>query len=364
VIGLAVTLQSGAYGEITTEQAEVIACIEQSGRHLLELINDILDLSKLEVQQARLELEECLLLDIAQASLQFIKNLAQKKHIHVECDVQPGSLRLQANPRRLKQMLINLLSNAVKFTPDGGKLGLVIGLTDAADNVFFTVWDTGIGIHSDDIGKLFKPFVQIDNSLGRQYAGTGLGLALVQKSAQMHGGKVSVQSEPGVGSRFTIEIPWRQDAKAKVDSSSLAAALLAQKPDGGEAANEKYPLVLLAEDNRQTVMLVRGALRHKAWRILVAENGMQAIELTIQHKPDLILMDIQMPIMDGLAATRQLRQHPDPSVATTPIIALTALAMQGDRERFLAGGVDDFISKPIDLGLLQQKMKRLARKRT
>lgn len=206
--------------------------------------------------------------------------------------------------------------------------------------------------------------MQIDNSLGRQYAGTGLGLALVQKSAQMHGGKVLVQSEPGVGSRFTIEIPWRQDAIAKRDIALLAAASPEQKPDGGEAANEEYPLVLLAEDNPQNVMLVRGALRHKAWRLLVAENGMQAIELAVQHKPDLILMDIQMPVMDGLAATRQLRQHPDPIVATTPIIALTALAMHGDRERFLAGGVDDFISKPVDLGLLQEKMKLLARKRT
>ena len=213
VIGLAEILRDGAYGELAKEQSEAVGSIEQSGRHLLALINDILDLSKLEARQVVLEMEECSATDLGQASLQFVKSMAAKKSILVDFAVQPDSISLRADPRRLKQMLINLLSNAVKFTPDGGKVGLLIRADRELHRIMFTVWDTGIGIRGEDMGKLFQPFVQIDSSLGRQYAGTGLGLVLVQKAARMHGGQVIVESTFGEGSRFTIELPWHPSSE-------------------------------------------------------------------------------------------------------------------------------------------------------
>lgn len=357
VIGLSEVLRDGAYGELAKDQAEAVASIEKSGRHLLELINDILDLSKLEARQVALEMEECSASDIGQASLQFIKSMVAKKNILVDFDIQPESISLRADPRRLKQMLINLLSNAVKFTPDGGKVGLLIRADRDLKRILFTVWDSGIGIRSEDMGKLFQPFVQIDSSLGRQYSGTGLGLVLVQKAARMHGGQVVVESTFGEGSRFTIELPWQTGgtAVAMEDDKSERKAMQIDS----EAGDEGFALILLAEDNRDNIKVVSGALRRKPWRLILAEDGVRAVEQATIHKPDLILMDVQMPKMDGLTAIRRIRANEDRQLAEIPIIALTALAMNGDRERCLLAGADDYISKPVNFKELYQKIETL-----
>lgn len=359
VIGLSEILRDGAYGELSADQADAVASIEQSGRHLLALINDILDLSKLESKQAGLELEDCSASDVGQASLQFIKSMAAKKNILVDFVVQPESIALRADPRRLKQMLINLLSNAVKFTPNGGKVGLLMRADKQLHKILFTVWDTGIGIRGEDLGKLFQPFVQIDSSLGRQYSGTGLGLVLVQKAARMHGGQVVVESTAGEGSRFTIELPWQpndQDTACEAESCEYDDEI--KRPDVEKA---ETAVVLLAEDNPENVKVVAGALRNKPWRLIVAEDGVKAVELAALHKPDIILMDVQMPNMDGLAAMRLIRADGDQKLAVTPIIALTALAMKGDRDRCLRAGADEYLSKPIDFKELISKMEVLLR---
>ena len=356
VIGLAEILRDGAYGELAKEQSEAVGSIEQSGRHLLALINDILDLSKLEARQVVLEMEECSATDLGQASLQFVKSMAAKKSILVDFVVQPDSISLRADPRRLKQMLINLLSNAVKFTPDGGKVGLLIRADRELHRIMFTVWDTGIGIRGEDMGKLFQPFVQIDSSLGRQYAGTGLGLVLVQKAARMHGGQVIVESTFGEGSRFTIELPWHPSCETAHGGSEASEG---KQTSMDTEFEKKAAVVLLAEDNPDNVKVVTGALRNKPWRVIVAEDGFKAVELAALHKPDLILMDVQMPNMDGLAAMRLLRADSDVGLSRTPIIALTALAMKGDRERCLRAGADDYIAKPVDFKELIGKMETL-----
>ena len=357
VIGLSEILRDGAYGEMTKDQVEALISIEKSGRHLLALINDILDLSKLEARQVALELEECSASDIGQASLQFVKSMASKKNILVDFVVQPESISLRADPRRLKQMLINLLSNAVKFTPDGGKVGLLIRADRDLKRILFTVWDSGIGIRSEDMGKLFQPFVQIDSSLGRQYSGTGLGLVLVQKAARMHGGQVVVESTFGEGSRFTIELPWQTGgtAVAMEDDKSERKAMQIDS----EAGDEGFALILLAEDNQDNIKVVSDALRRKPWRLILAEDGVRAVEQATIHKPDLILMDVQMPKMDGLTAIRRIRANEDRKIAEIPIIALTALAMNGDRERCLLAGADDYISKPVNFKELYQKIETL-----
>jgi PAS domain S-box-containing protein len=209
IIGLSEVLVDGAFGALSPEQKDTVRSIEGSGRHLLALINDILDLSKLEARQVELDIEECAVADVTHASLQFIKGIAEKKNIEIAQAIEPAEMSIRADCRRLKQMLVNLLSNAVKFTPSGGRVGLTVKGSQNAKWIEFTVWDTGIGIKEEDLPKLFKPFSQIDNALARHYEGTGLGLVLVQRGAHLHGGEVSVKSKPGEGSQFTIHLPWK-----------------------------------------------------------------------------------------------------------------------------------------------------------
>jgi two-component system, sensor histidine kinase and response regulator len=209
ILGLSEALREQVYGPLTDKQDQSLRRIAESGYHLLALITDILDLSKIEAGKVDLTLAPVDVAGVCQASLRLIRESAQKKHQHVTSDVDPAVSTLLADERRLKQMLVNLLSNAVKFTPDHGRIGLeVIGHLNE-QLVVFTVWDTGIGIADADRGRLFQPFVQLDSSLARHHAGTGLGLSLVARLADLHGGRVTLESTVGQGSRFCIVLPWR-----------------------------------------------------------------------------------------------------------------------------------------------------------
>ncbi len=208
ILNLSEALQEQIYGPLTEKQLKSLHTIEDSGRHLLELINDILDLSRIEAGQLELQIEKCAVVDVCRSSLQLIGSMAHKKHQQVSFVINSPTIQLYADARRLKQMLFNLLGNAVKFTPTGGNIGLQVEGDSEAGVVRFSVWDTGIGIVAEDLGKLFRPFTQLDSRLSRQYSGTGLGLSLVQRMADLHGGGVSVESKPGQGSRFTVTLPW------------------------------------------------------------------------------------------------------------------------------------------------------------
>jgi len=214
ILGLSEALQLQTFGALSERQAKALRNIEESGRHLLDLINDILDLSKIEAGKFDLQPESCDVASICQASLQLTKGIAHQKRQTVEFRMEPESITIVADPRRLKQIIVNLLSNAIKFTPEGGSLGLEVAGDPAARIVEFSVWDRGIGIAPEDLGKLFKPFTQIDGRLARQFSGTGLGLSLVHRMAELHGGNVKVSSEPGKGSRFTVVLPWNPAAGA------------------------------------------------------------------------------------------------------------------------------------------------------
>jgi signal transduction histidine kinase/CheY-like chemotaxis protein len=357
ILGLSEAVLEKVFGPLTTKQDKSLRTIHESGQHLLDLINDILDLSKIEAGKMELDIYSIPVEPICRASLRFIKEQAYKKQIQVSFDIAPAITNLEADPRRLKQMLVNLLTNAVKFTPQGGQVGLEI--TKANGYMHFAVWDTGIGIAEEDLPRLFRPFQQIDSSLSRQYGGTGLGLSLVKRLAEMHGGSVAVESEPGKGSRFTVSLP------SSAGVASLPAKAL---PEGtavevGEApettcAEAEGALILLAEDDERNVETMAGYLEVKGYRILVAKNGMEALDLAAAQRPNLILMDIQMPGMDGLEATRRLRANADVTLAQTPIIALTALAMPGDEERCLEAGADDYLSKPVELKRLIQTIRQ------
>jgi CheY-like chemotaxis protein len=209
----------------------------------------------------------------------------------------------------------------------------------------FAVKDTGIGIAPENITKLFQPFIQIDSALNRKYEGTGLGLALVKRIVEMHNGNVGLTSELGVGSCFTVELPCGSTVLANPKSESQLNPAFYPQPSTSTLLGS--PLILLAEDNEANIATISSYLGAKGYRIVSAKDGAEAIALAKSHQPDLILMDVQMPVMDGLEATKQIRL--DPSVVNIPIIALTALAMEGDRDRCLAAGADEYISKPIKL---------------
>ena len=338
ILGFAEAMREQVYGALNERQDRALQRIEDTGRHLLALINDILDFAKIGAGKLELARELVSIDQVCQASLYVVSPAAQAKQITLQCRRDPDAKRVAADARRLKQILINLLSNAVKFTPEGGTVGLDVMLDEAAAALRFSVWDTGIGIAADQLAHVLEPFVQLDGRLARQYEGTGLGLALVTRMAELHGGSLTVASEVGVGSRFTVALPWCDEAPAAIEPAALYPA-----PAG-------RPTLLLAEDNEASLQLLTSSLDDAGYRVVVARNGAEAAERARDSGVALILMDLQMPGVDGLEATRHIRA--DAQTQAVPIIALTALELPGDRERCLAAGADEYLAKPIHLQTL------------
>jgi signal transduction histidine kinase/DNA-binding response OmpR family regulator len=553
ILGMSESLLEEVFGKISDRQQHAIKTIERSGKHLLELINDILDLSKVEAGKLELQLAPVACSFICNSSLTFVKQQAFKKNIQISLEIPPNLPDLIVDERRVRQILINLLNNAVKFTHSGGSVKLVVqqetevqgagcrgGKGDGEMGrwgdgeerekretqspitnhqspitnhqspitnhqsptqwISFAVIDNGIGIAAEDLNKLFQPFVQIDSSLNRHHNGTGLGLALVQRLVELHGGKVTVSSNINEGSCFTVYLPYsgevaehqhpqnsqsltpcqiihnhqsrnfpvlivedsivaaeqvrrylhEMDLKTNIyrsgegvvdkairinpmlilldlmlpelsgwevlkqlkthpetknipvivisviDERSQAISLgvadylvkpisreqicqtinkllapnnssysstdttvnaAATTPDTTVIAPSKPPLILLAEDNQANIATISSYLGAKGYEIIMAKNGQEAVNLTKEQHPNLILMDIQMPGMDGLEAMRLIRG--DDQFKYTPIIALTALAMPGDREKCITAGANDYLTKPIKLKFLVEKIQQL-----
>jgi len=365
ILGMSEAIQEGVYGHVDPDQDKPLRAIVDSGHHLLDLINEILDLSKIEAGKMDLSIAPVSVAAVAQASMQFVRQAAIKKQLTTTLDIAKNVTLLMADERRLKQMLINLLSNAVKFTPEGGSVGLRVAGNLDDDSVVFTVWDTGIGIAEQDMPRLFRPFVQLDSSLTRRYTGTGLGLVLVYRMAEMHGGSVGLKSVVDQGSEFSFSLPWHR-AQLDVPFQDLPVAVKIDQDKTifptTQAGDEGKATLLLAEDNEFNVSTFSDYLHAHGFNLVIARDGQQAIEMARIHAPDLILMDVQMPVVDGLEAIRVLRTIP--STALTPIIALTALAMTGDRERCLQAGADEYFSKPVGLNSLVTAIHRQLAKRT
>jgi CheY-like chemotaxis protein len=311
--------------------------------------------------------------NLCNSSLVFVKQQAFNKRIQIDSHISTHINNINIDERRIKQVLINLLTNAVKFTPNQGfvNLRVAIGSGDTwqgeatipqqlrdrnSPTILFQVVDTGIGIAAKDLQMLFQPFVQVDSALNRQYEGTGLGLALVKQIVELHGGQVMVESEVGQGSCFTVALPY------EVSPSNTIFNAIASKPNpttssSMEIASGNAPLILLAEDNEANIQTFNSYLTAINYRVIIARNGVEAIAQAKVNLPDIILMDIQMPTMDGLEATKQIRL--DPNLVNIPIIALTALAMEGDHEKCLAAGANEYLPKPIKLRQLNTTIQKI-----
>jgi signal transduction histidine kinase/CheY-like chemotaxis protein len=474
VLGLSEVLDNEIYGPLNEKQRKAIRTVEESGRHLLDLINDILDLSKIEAGKLELRLAEVDIRSALESSMRMVREAAMRKNIAVElvCDL-PVS-RFQADERRLKQIVVNLLSNAVKFTPERGRVQVTARALPADGLLEILVEDTGIGIPAERMQHLFEPFVQLDSGHARLYGGTGLGLALVRSLTRLHGGSVDVSSVVGEGSRFAVTLPLalqereaeaeavdvppgdagrraviveddadaadqmerylralglddirRSDAagavqtitaaqpcvvlldillgtdtgwsilgklKASPETRSIPVVVVSVVDDPGRGAamgaaaylikpvrfaefaarlrhvvphlratpvrpSSAARTILLADDNESNITVIRDYLESRGYVIDVARDGLEAVEQAEAMRPDAVLMDVQMPLLDGLSAIRRIRAID--SLAHIPIIALTALAMSGDREKCLSAGADEYLSKPVSLKTLGETLQRL-----
>jgi signal transduction histidine kinase/CheY-like chemotaxis protein len=350
VIGMSESLKEGTYGDLTDDQTGAVSLIESSGQHLLSLINDILDLSRIEADKFELERSDAGVRGMCQAAMAMVRSAAQKKRIDLDLAIDPAAATVHGDERRLKQVLVNLLSNAVKFTHDGGHVRLAVTAEPDAGRLVFAVSDTGIGIAADDLPRLFQPFSQLDSALNRRHTGTGLGLALTKRMVELHGGFVDVVSTPDQGSTFSVMLPWTPAQAAPAEPVTDARSA----PHGG--AREAARRLLLVDDNPANQQVIADFLRAKGFDVEQATSAEDGLVAARARRPLLVLMDVHMPMVDGLEATRQLRA--DPELRSLPVIALTSLAMKGDRERCLEAGMDDYLSKPVKLTELLATIER------
>ncbi|HEY3947976.1 ATP-binding protein [Phenylobacterium sp.] len=338
VLGMVQAMQ---HGELSPEQRERLTIIGQSGESLLAILNDILDLSKIEAGKLELEAVEFDLEQLVMTTHAGFVAVADKKEVelNLEMGIDAGGL-YRGDSVRLRQVLSNLVSNALKFTSEGA---VGINVTRQDGRVRFVVSDTGVGIPAERIGRLFEKFVQADSSTTRKYGGTGLGLAICRELCEAMGGEVSAQSQEGEGSTFIVDLPLERIGDAR------AAPAAAEQAEIGD-----QPLrILAAEDNHVNQLVLKTLLGQAGIEPTVVENGAEAVEAWEGGEWDVILMDVQMPVMDGPTATREIRRREaETGRPPTPILALTANAMTHQSEGYRAAGMNAVVAKPIRVGEL------------
>jgi signal transduction histidine kinase/ActR/RegA family two-component response regulator len=356
VLGMTSLLQGT---HLSLEQRDYTETIRHSGEALLGVINDILDVSKIEAGMFEVEVIPFLLRDCLDEAISMVAAKAAGKGLALGCRVESRvPAAIQSDPARLRQILVNLLDNAVKFTARGGvQLEVPSARVDAGEvEILFAVRDTGIGIPAAALDRLFKPFSQADSSTTRVYGGTGLGLVICRRLAERLGGRMWVESEPGCGSTFFFTIRCRPaDLPAAALRPDVSAADPAEPPLAGQ-----IPLrILVAEDNSISQRVALLMLSRLGYLADVAADGHEVLEAVERQRYDLILMDVQMPGMDGLEATRRLRAELPPERQPV-VVAMTASVLPGHREACLAAGMDDFLPKPVLLPDLREILVRNA----
>ena len=342
-------------------EQEQLNIICQAGSTLMALINDILDLSKIEAGKVRVRLSDFDLADALHTTVDLFRGQAQRKKLDLGISLSPElPQRLRGDAGLLRQVLTNLIGNALKFTNEGGiDVAVEPGgprRDDGKVMVIFHVTDTGIGIQPENKSRIFEMFEQEDNSLTRRFSGSGLGLAISKALVTLLGGHIGVESAHGVGSRFSFSILFdaadlELEREPPPSQPTLPAAL---------AGSSRRRRLLLVEDDRFSQKLVTAAMETQGYEIAIANDGAHGLALLQEQDFDLILMDIQLPVLDGLSATRLIRSGAVPGCdRSIPIVALSAFAMRDDRERFLQAGMTDYLSKPIDINRMLQTIHRV-----
>jgi len=364
VIGFSEILKDGMVGDLTAEQTEYINDIFTSGKHLLSLINDILDLSKVESGHSPLELEPVAPIQLSGSGMSVMREKASTQHVRLRavCDPEQGTLMLDL--RKAKQIVYNLLANAVKFTPEGGHVTLTLQRVGAADvkdacaqryarafppantdaysaYLAISVADTGIGIAREDLQRLFQPFMQIDSSLSRKYAGTGLGLMMVKRLAELHGGGLLVTSEPEQGSTFTVWLPWRDATAEQIRQASDPTSRAVMAPAAPQRTDA--PLVLVVEDDTRVASMIVGHLEGGGYRVELARSAEEGLHLASQLHPSVVVLDIILPGIDGWDMLMRLKEHEDTRSLPVVIVSVT-----DERRRGFALGASQVLTKPVE----------------
>ncbi|UBF28027.1 response regulator [Kovacikia minuta CCNUW1] len=377
VIGMAETLlramvhKPDTYSLDPQKQQDYLKIIKRSGEHLLELINDILDVSQVEAGKTILNVSKFSLAQLAHQSLQMLREKAQSNGVEFNLDLRfapegTGAKSFQedlftADRRRVSQILLNLLSNAIKFTPAGGRVTLRVWLEN--NFAVIQVQDTGIGIPKSQYPLLFQKFQQLDGTYHRRYEGTGLGLALTKQLVELHGGKIDVDSTVGKGSTFTVWLPAQpllENSRGLKAFHPVASAL--SKVEADRPIQVDYPLsfggrIVLIEDHEESAMLICDLLTAAGCQVIWMVDGSTAIKQIELLQPLLVITDIQLPGIDGFEIMQFLRQHP--ATQNTKILALTARALPEDKQRCLEAGANDYLAKPIQPYQLLDKVAAL-----
>ncbi len=379
VIALSSVLRMTAAQKIAAEEVEYLDVIHRNGKRLLVLINDILDLSKIEAGHMDVVSSFFSLKTTIENVLDCLQPLAEKKELSLRMEIAPGPSKVQSDEKRVHQILLNLVSNAIKFT-EKGEVAVLIDSGD--DRICVKVTDSGIGIAEKDLSSIFEEFTQVDDSTSRRHEGAGLGLAIAYKATRNLGGDLSVESRPGQGATFTLSLPvtWQgptkqMDALYSIESNEMieerktvlveddepeavdlempdeklkTAGVVAGKAEKTEKPGitaEAPPRILVIEDNPDNLLSIRAVLKDR-YTIIEATDGEKGLKAVLPDPPDLILLDISLPGMDGYAVVKEIKG--DEKANRTPVIALTAHAMKGDREKAVSAGCNDYLSKPVD----------------
>lgn len=373
VLALSRVLLMQTRDRLTDEEADYIRIIGRNGEKLLMLINDILDLSKIEAGKIDLRPKKISLKTIISMIVENLEQVAGEKGIALRASYQAEIPEITSDESRVYQIFQNIIGNAVKFTEEGS-----VGISVNSDErrVRVTVEDTGIGIDEKDLPHIFEEFRQLDGTLSRKYEGTGLGLAIAIKSAELISGTISVDSEKGKGSRFEVILPvdWAGQrvmfAQNDADHTSIepspagnrtaaGAAEPERKADDRGPAAERLPGVVVIEDDPDNMTTIRAILRN-GYRVFEATEGRTGIEMVYRHIPDLVLLDIALPGISGFTVIKEIKSNF--LTKNIPVIALTALSMKGDRERILKAGCDDYLAKPYNIEELMDKINRWLKK--
>jgi PAS domain S-box-containing protein len=350
--------------QLSDRQRQYVEACNSSGKMLVQLINDILDLSKIEAGKLELDLRESDVAAIIYDVVEFLSNAAREKGLALSCQIAPEACVVGlCDDNRLRQTLVNLIGNAIKFTSFGNITVTVdrIAQRDHIARLRFNVSDTGVGIPTDRLDRLFKPFSQVDSSTTRQFGGTGLGLSICKHLVELMGGEIGVHSQVGIGTSFWFEIPIElSETEVKW---TRQGQLLGQETADRARVRLFEGHILVAEDNHINQLYIIELLKHFGCTTALVTNGYQALAAVQQQCFDMVLMDCQMPEMDGFTAAREIRRREIAGELSgrMPIIALTANVLKGDRERCLEAGMDEFLAKPLQAAQLKEMLVKFLR---